>query len=68
MTNKETNAEASAEELQRELSQHYGIVAARFCGLPEQVVRDAEQFLPQIEVSTIRCNGRAAFCFDSHRS
>lgn len=32
-------AEATEEELRRELTQHYGLVAARFCGLPPSLGR-----------------------------
>ena len=56
ITHKETGAEASVGELQHELSQHYGIVAATFCGLPKSLVEKAETLLPLIDVKTIRCN------------
>lgn len=57
ITHKEMGAEASVGELQRELSQHYGIMAATFCGLPKSLVEKAESLLPLIDVKTIRCNG-----------
>ena len=50
-------AEASLTELERELHVHYGLVAARFCGLPAGVVEEAERLLPSIEVKTLRCDG-----------
>ena len=58
ITHKETGAEASVGELQRELSHHYGLVAASFCGLPKSLLAKAESLLPLIDVKTIRCNGK----------
>lgn len=49
-------AEATEEELRRELTQHYGLVAARFCGLPPSLVDAAQQLLPSIQVKTLRCD------------
>ena len=58
INHKETGAEAAVSELQRELSQHYGLVAATFCGLPKSLLMKAENLLSLIEVKTIRCNGK----------
>lgn len=49
-------AEATESELRKELTQHYGLVAARFCGLPASLVETAQQLLPSIQVKTLKCD------------
>ena len=56
MQDQEDSAEASVSELQNELTQHYGLIAARFCGLPESLVDCAQHLLPSIEVKTLKCD------------
>ena len=56
MQDQEENGEASVSELQSELTQNYGLVAARFCGLPESLVDCAQRLLPSIEVKTLKCD------------
>lgn len=51
-------AEATESELRKELTQHYGLVAARFCGLPPSLIETAEQLLPSIQVKTLKCDRR----------
>ena len=57
MQDQEENGEASVNELQNELTQNYGLVAARFCGLPESLVDCAQRLLPSIKVKTLKCDG-----------
>ena len=42
-------------EFSAQLSQHYGIMAARLCGVDPSIVERAELLLPRIEVKELHC-------------
>ena len=42
-------------EFSAQLSQHYGIMAARLCGVDLSIVESAELLLPRIEVKELHC-------------
>ncbi|CBK20462.2 uncharacterized protein [Blastocystis hominis] len=48
--------DAVAKEFKDEMDRHYGIIAARLCGLPESLVSQAEAIVPSIRVKTLRCD------------
>ena len=45
-----------ATEFADQMERHYGIIAARLCGLPESLVAQAEAIVPSIQVKTLRCD------------
>ena len=51
----QSNNSRSSSEFAEQLGQHYGIMAARLCGVPPDIVRNAERLLPEIEVKTLHC-------------
>ena len=50
------NQDSVAKEFNEEMDRHYGIIAARLCGLPESLVSQAEAIVPSIRVKTLRCD------------
>ena len=51
-----TSKETQDSDIEDQLEHHYGIIAARLCGLPESVVSKAEEIVPSIKVKTLRCD------------
>lgn len=46
---------SASTEFSAQLSQHYGIMAARLCGVDPSIVERAESLLPRIEVKELHC-------------
>ena len=51
----QSNSSASMTEFNAQLSQHYGIMAARLCGIDPSIVEKAECLLPRIVVKELHC-------------
>ena len=49
------SAGSASTEFSAQLSQHYGIMAARLCGVDPSIVERAESLLPRIEVKELHC-------------
>ena len=46
---------SASTEFSAQLSRHYGIMAARLCGVDPSIVERAELLLPRIEVKELHC-------------